>query len=107
MRAREWLGRAGPFLGLVLVSGIFGALVGSRFFSAGNLELISRQTSIVCVAGLGMTMIIVSGGIDLSVGSTIALGTVTIAMMLRAGASPALAASAGVALGAAHDAAGN
>lgn len=100
MRARELLGRAGPFLGLVLVSVVFGALVGGGFFSAGNLELISRQTSIVCVAALGMTMIIVSGGIDLSVGSTIALGTVAIAMMLRVGASPAIAASVGVLLGA-------
>ncbi len=33
----------------------------------------ARQTAIVCVAALGMTMVIVSGGIDLSVGSVIAL----------------------------------
>ena len=43
----------------------------------------ARQTVIVCVAALGMTMIIVSGGIDLSVGSIVALSTVVTALLLR------------------------
>ena len=48
----------------------------------------ARQTAIVCVAALGMTMIIVSGGIDLSVGSIVALSTVVTAVLLRQGAGP-------------------
>ena len=49
----------------------------------------ARQTAIVCMAALGMTMVIVAGGIDLSVGSIIALTTVVIAVLLRDGAAAA------------------
>ena len=87
---------AGPLLGLLFVSAIFAVLVGARFFSGVNLELIARQTAIVCVAALGMTMIIVAGGIDLSVGSSVALTTVVIAVMLRGDADPFVAALGGV-----------
>jgi len=93
---RRWVETAGPFLGLLFVSLIFGALVGPRFFHGANLELIARQAAIVCTAALGMTMVIVSGGIDLSVGSVVALTTVVIAVMLRTDASPGAAALAGV-----------
>ena len=68
---------------------IFGALVGPQFFAPANLELMARQTAIVCIAALGMTMVIVAGGIDLSVGSVIALSTVVIALLLRDGRQPA------------------
>ena len=68
---------------------IFGVLVGRQFFAPGNLELMARQTAIVCMAALGMTIVIVAGGIDLSVGSMIALTTVVIALMLRAEYQPA------------------
>jgi ribose transport system permease protein len=54
---------------------------------------------IVAVAALGMTMIIVSGGIDLSVGSIDSLSTVVVALLLP-GYGPALAALGGVAVGA-------
>jgi ribose transport system permease protein len=47
----------------------------------------ARQTVIVCVAALGMTMVIVSGGIDLSVGSVVALSTVVTALLLRSDAT--------------------
>jgi len=100
VKARELLTRGGSLLGLVLVLLVFGVLVGAHFFRAGNLELIGRQTAIVCVAALGMTMVIVAGGIDLSVGSTIALSTVVIALLLRGDVSPVMAALGGVAAGA-------
>jgi ribose transport system permease protein len=91
------LDRTGVFLGLVLVAAIFGLFVGSQFYAPANLELMARQTAIVCMAALGMTVVIASGGIDLSVGSMIALTTVVIALTLRAGHSPLVAATAGVA----------
>jgi ribose/xylose/arabinose/galactoside ABC-type transport system permease subunit len=56
----------------------------------------ARQTAIVCMAALGMTIVIATGGIDLSVGSIISLTTVAIALMLRAGYAPLTAAAAGV-----------
>ncbi len=97
MTTRTLFERAGTFLGLVLVALIFGALVGPQFFSPGNLELMARQTAIVSIAAVGMTVVIVSGGIDLSVGSIIALSTVVIALLLRSGADPILAALGAVA----------
>jgi ribose/xylose/arabinose/galactoside ABC-type transport system permease subunit len=90
--ARRFLDERGVLVGLVAVALMFGALVGPQFFSAANLELMARQTVIVCVAALGMTMVIVAGGIDLSVGSVVALSTVVVALLLRAGSGPVLAA---------------
>ena len=97
MTARSLLDRTGVFFGLVLVAAIFGMLVGRQFFAPANLELMARQTAIVCMAALGMTIVIATGGIDLSVGSMIALSTVAIALALRAEYSPLVAAMAGVA----------
>jgi ribose/xylose/arabinose/galactoside ABC-type transport system permease subunit len=97
MTARSLLDRTGVFFGLVLVAAIFGLLVGRQFFAPANLELMARQTAIVCMAALGMTIVIATGGIDLSVGSMIALTTVAIALALRAEYSPLVAALAGVA----------
>src|ERR1700726_2758647 len=94
------LDQTGVLIGLAIILALFGALIGPQFFRAANLELIARQTVIVCIAALGMTMIIVSGGIDLSVGSVVALSTVVTALMLRAGSGPALAALGAVGAGA-------
>jgi ribose/xylose/arabinose/galactoside ABC-type transport system permease subunit len=100
VRLRELVLRSGPLLGLLLVSALFGALIGSHFFSPANLELIARQTAIVGMAALGMTLVIAAAGIDLSVGSVISLSTVVIALLLRQDVSPLLAALGGVATGA-------
>jgi ribose transport system permease protein len=96
--ARSLLDRAGTFIGLVLVAVVFGVLVGQQFFSPANIELMARQAAIVCMAALGMTVVIAAGGIDLSVGSMVALTTVVIALMLRADSTPMVAALAGVAV---------
>jgi ribose transport system permease protein len=96
MTARSLLDRTGTLIGLILVAIIFGSLVGSQFFAPANVELMARQAAIVCMAALGMTVVIATGGIDLSVGSIIALATVVIALMLRADQPPLLAALAGV-----------
>jgi len=99
-RRVRWLGTLGPILGLLVVYAMF-ALVGpASFTTVRNLETIARQTAIVGTAALGMTMVIILGGIDLSVGSIIALSTVVIAGLLQAGVNPLLAACGGVAVGA-------
>lgn len=90
---------AGVLAGLALVALLFGVLIGPQFFSPVNLELMARQTAIVCIAALGMTMVIVAGGIDLSVGSVIALSTIVIAQILRGGFSPVVAAAGAVVAG--------
>jgi ribose/xylose/arabinose/galactoside ABC-type transport system permease subunit len=97
MTTRSILDRTGTLLGLILVAIVFGALVGPQFFAPTNLELMARQTAIVSIAAVGMTIVIVAGGIDLSVGSMIALTTVVIAQLLRMDMSPLTAALGGVA----------
>src|SRR5438874_13043 len=95
--SRRFADERGVLLGLAVVALVFGALIGPQFFSAGNLELMARQTVIVCVAALGMTMVVVSGGIDLSVGSVVALSTVVTAVVLRHDGTSAGAAAAALA----------
>ena len=97
MTTRSLVDRAGTLLGLILVAVVFGALVGPHFFAPTNLELMARQTAIVSIAAVGMTVVIVAGGIDLSVGSMIALTTVVIAQLLRMDMTPAAAALGGIA----------
>lgn len=99
---RKWLTRLGPFLGLALVILAFSAMMESpeRFLSPFNLRIVLAQTVIVAVGAIGMTMIIISGGIDLSVGSTIALAGVTTALGINAGLSPLIAVGAGILTGA-------
>jgi len=97
---RKTLGAAGGLVAVVILfSVLLSAARGISFADLGNLETIFRQTTIVAFAALGMTIVIVSGGIDLSVGAIIALATVVIAACLRAGAPPAAAALAGIAAG--------
>ena len=95
-----WLGRLGPVFGLMAVYFLFAILGPDSFTSARNLETIARQTAIVGTAALGMTLVILAGGIDLSVGSTIALSTVVIAALLTTGLDPLVAAAGGVLAGA-------
>ena len=84
---RNLLAKAGPFIGLVLVVVLFAIPTESRetFLSYYNFKIIFTQTVIVAIGALGMTMIIVSGGIDLSVGSAIALTSVVGALLIQKG----------------------
>lgn len=95
------LARFGPLLGLVAVWLLFAALTGRDFMKWDNQRLMLLQTAVVGTAAVGATLIIIAGGIDLSVGSTIALGTVVVALLLNAGWPPAVAALGGVAAAAA------
>jgi ribose transport system permease protein len=100
----------GPFLGLLLVVGLFGILerqkiaadptIGHFFLTGANFKIIFTQSVIVAIGALGMTIIIVAGGIDLSVGSVVALTSVAGAVMLLKGHSALVAAGTTVAVGA-------
>jgi len=100
---RRWLQTLGPFFALVLVIAIFAAIsdAPSRFLSFGNLRIVLAQTVIVALGAIGMTIIIISGGIDLSPGSAIALTGVVCALALRAGWTPVFALLAGMLAGSA------
>src|SRR5213594_4176064 len=88
--SRRLFNLLGPFLGLLLVIGLFSLSPDVRpyFLTGANFKIILTQTVIVAIGALGMTMIIVSGGIDLSVGSVIALTSVVGARLLVEHYSP-------------------
>jgi ribose transport system permease protein len=84
---RRILAKGGPFVGLILVIALFAIPAQTRefFLTYHNFKIIFTQTVIVAVGALGMTMIIVSGGIDLSVGSCVALTSVVGAQLIQRG----------------------
>jgi ribose transport system permease protein len=90
----------GPFAGLLAVCALFALLSPDTFLSVYNFQTIAAQTVIVGLGAIGMTLVIISGGIDLSVGSLIALSSVVAALALREGAGAGSAALAGAAVGA-------
>ena len=65
-----------PLIVLVLSIVIFGILAGSKFFSAFAMTLILQQTAIVGIIGAAQTLVILTAGIDLSVGSIMVLSSV-------------------------------
>lgn len=71
-----------PFAGLLLIIVPF-AIFAEGFLSLYNFKTVVIQTVVIAIAGLGMTFVIISGGIDLSVGSVIALSTVATALALK------------------------
>ena len=91
----------GPFAALVCVYGLLAILRPESFAGTATLSLMAHQTVVVGIAAVGMTLIIIQGGIDLSVGSALALTTVVIASMLKGGSGPLVAATAGIAAAAA------
>lgn len=99
---RQTLFRFGPFIGLVLVITFFAIASGAPelYLSSHNLRVVLSQTVIVAVGAIGMTLIIIAGGIDLSVGSAIALTGVVCALALDRGWAAPLAVLAAVILGA-------
>ena len=88
----------GPLLALLFVYALFTALSPETFARGLNLVTMLRQTVVLGTAAVGMALIIVLGGIDLSVGSTVALTTVIVARSLRGGGDPTEAVLAGLAI---------
>jgi ribose transport system permease protein len=99
--SRTWLSRIGPFLGLAFVILTFSLLTDSpaRYLSPFNLRIVLSQTAVVAMAAIGMTVIIVAAGIDLSVGAVIALTGVVTALGIAAGWPPVTAVVAGILVG--------
>ncbi|HZF49171.1 MAG TPA: ABC transporter permease [Polyangiaceae bacterium] len=86
----------GPLAALLAVYAIFMVLSPSTFGRTQNLVTMARQTVVVGIAASGMTLVIIAGGIDLSVGSMVALTTVLVASILKSGSGAAAAAALAV-----------
>jgi len=91
--------RLGPVAALAAVFAIFAFKVPESFLTLTNMETIARQTTIVGIAALGMTVVILAGGIDLSAGSIVAFSSVVVATALRAGRPAWEAVAAGIGAG--------
>ena len=85
MNLARWLRTAGPLLGLLITWALFAALAPGSFPTWSNQKLMLLQTVVVGIAAVGATWIIVSGGIDLSVGANIALSSTVGALVMKAG----------------------
>lgn len=78
------VGDYGSLLGLVALAAVLGVF-SSGFLELSNLLNVLNQVSINGLVAIGMTFVIITGGIDLSVGSTLALSGAMLAAMLKAG----------------------
>jgi len=84
-----------------LVLCIFFSIVSSEFLTGSNITNVIRQVSINGILAVGMTFVILTGGIDLSVGSVMAFtGTIMVGMMVNSGLPPIIAVIIGAILGA-------
>ncbi len=97
--ARRLLGALAPFLALVAVYALFAILRFDRFVTWDNSAIMLQQTAVIGIGAIGMTLIVISGGVDLSFGSIIALSAVVLALLLEAGAPPVVAAAGAIGLG--------
>lgn len=89
------LQRMGPLVGLILIVIIL-SIISADFLTVGNIFNVLRQVSINALIGFGMTFVILTGGIDLSVGSIIALSSAFAAGMMASGTNSWLAIGVGV-----------
>jgi fructose transport system permease protein len=88
---------------LVLLAAILGfsIVVGQRFLAPFNLSLVLQQVTIIGILGIAQTLIILTAGIDLSVGAIMALSSVVMGrLVIKSGVPPSLALLAGFSLGA-------
>lgn len=93
----EWVKRFLPFISLIVLCALIPLaeyfVLGQdpKFITSGNLAAIARQTAVITIMAMGMTMVMVSGGIDLSVGSIVGLASVVGSMAMVKGGMPVLA----------------
>ncbi|HKT95811.1 MAG TPA: ABC transporter permease [Paraburkholderia sp.] len=87
-----------PLIGLIVVCVVM-MVASSSFLSAENLENVLRQVSINAIIAVGMTCVILTGGIDLSVGAVMALSGTIAAGLMVAGMNAVLALVVGIAVG--------
>lgn len=92
------LQKIGPLIGLIILTVIL-AIVSPSFLRLDNIFNVLRQVSINALIAFGMTFIILTGGIDLSVGSMLALSSALTAGLLASGMDPILAILVGLLAG--------
>jgi ribose transport system permease protein len=97
-RIQSWLSEYAIFAALVIEFVVL-ALATDSFFTVDNLSNVLRQNAFTAIIAAGMTFVILTGGIDLSVGSVVGLGGVVCADVLAHGHGLAAGAGAGLLVG--------
>jgi ribose transport system permease protein len=69
---------------LVVIVAFFSVAAGGKFFSTSNFSLISQNIAVWAVLGVGMTFVIITSGIDLSIGSVLVFSSVVAAKVMEA-----------------------
>ena len=86
-------------VGVVILMAFVISMMSPYFFTVGNLSNLLKQVAIIAILAGGQTVVILSGGIDLSIGSILALSAVVVGFLIEHGYSPVVATLAGVATG--------
>jgi ribose transport system permease protein len=97
-RRRDLFQKFAALAGLLGLTIVF-AIVSDSFFTVGNALTVALQVTSIAYLGVGATCVIITGGIDLSVGAILALAGVVAALAVKAGAPVALGMIAGVLVG--------
>ena len=95
---KELLPKLGPLFGLLLLIVVL-TLLNPNFLTVSNLLNVLRQVSIGGLIAFGMTFVILTGGVDLSVGSTLALTGAVAASLIASGTDPIIAMGVALVLG--------
>ena len=95
---KQNIAKIGPLIGLIVITVILGVL-SDTFFTLSNIFNLLRQVSVNALIAFGMTFVILTAGIDLSVGSLLALGSALTAGLLASGMDPMLAVFIGLLIG--------
>lgn len=97
-KQKEMLRKMAALAGLVLLI-LFFSVTNEYFFTSNNIMTVGLQTSTIALIGIGATCVILTGGIDLSTGSVVALSGVAAAMIVNAGVPVPLGMILGILVG--------
>lgn len=95
---KDLLRKMAALAGLILLI-IFFSVTNEYFFTSNNIMTVGLQTSTIALIGIGATCVILTGGIDLSTGSVVALSGVAAAMIVNAGVPVPLGMILGILVG--------
>lgn len=87
-----------PFIALFLVIGFFSITAGSRFLTLNNASFLLQQSAVIAIPAFGVSLVIIAGSIDLSVGSVVAL-TGMVAAVVAQETGPIVGMLAGLGVG--------
>ncbi len=97
-KQKDLIQKFAALTGLITLTIIF-SVSSNAFFSMGNAMSVALQTSSLALLGIGMTCVIITGGIDLSVGSVLALSGTVAGLLVKGGTPISFAFSAALAVG--------